>query len=171
MTQDKVDAPALEELIEQLASDDPVVREQSRERLVAIGTPEVTRALVRQLLDQRPKVRWEAAKALSEIADPVAAPALMHALEDDDENVRWLAAEGLVELGEVGLITTLSGLIKRARSIEYCKSAHHVMHHLGQRGHASITGPVLEALQTSQPEITAPTAAYKALQTVEQSGS
>jgi hypothetical protein len=91
----------------------------------------------------------------------------MHALEDDDENVRWLAAEGLIELGEVGLVTTLSGLIKRARSIEFCKSAHHVMHHLAQRGYANITTPVLEALQTSQPEFTAPTAAYKALQSVE----
>jgi len=167
MTEDKVETPRLEELVERLASDDPAVREKSREKLVSMGGPDVTRALVRQLVDARHQVRWEAAKALSEIADPVAAPALMHALEDDDENVRWLAAEGLVELGEVGLITTLSGLIKRARSIEFCKSAHHVMHDLGQRGYANITTPVLEALQTSAPEITAPTAAYKALRHVD----
>jgi hypothetical protein len=45
------------------------------------------------------------------------------------------------------------------------------MHHLSQRGHSSITAPVLQALQTSEPEVTAPTAAYKALQAIEQSGS
>ena len=168
MVENKVETAKLEELVEGLASGDPVTRGRSREKLVAIGSHDVTRALIRELVDPRTQVRWEAAKALSEIADPVAAPALMHAMEDDEENVRWLAAEAMVELGEVGLVTTLSGLIKRARSIEFCKSAHHVMHHLGQRGHASITTPVLEALQTSEPEITAPTAAYRALQNVEQ---
>ncbi len=157
-------------LVQQLASDDPATRQQSREQLVGIGSPEVTRALVRQLVDPRNQVRWEAAKALSEIADPVAAPALMHSLEDDDENIRWLAAEGLIELGDVGLVTTLSGLLKRARSIEFCKSAHHVIHHLGQRGHANITTPVLAALETAEPEITAPTAAYRALQIIDHVG-
>ena len=163
MTEKKPETASIEELIENLASDDPVAREKSREQLVIQGGPVATRALVRKLVDPNDHVRWEAAKALSEIADPVAAPALMHAMEDDNEDVRWLAAEGMVALGEVGLVTTLSGLIKRARSIEFCKSAHHVMHHLAQQGHADITSPVLEALQTSEPEITAPTAAYKAL--------
>jgi hypothetical protein len=167
MTDNKPETPKLEELVERLGSTDPVARETSREKLVEMGGSDVTRALVRELVDSNEHVRWEAAKALSEIADPVAAPGLMHALEDDNEDVRWLAAEGLVSLGEVGLVTTLSGLIKRARSIEFCKSAHHVMHHLAQQGHADIATPVLEALQTFEPEITAPTAAYKALRIID----
>ena len=98
------------ELIVALASSDPVLRERSREALVAAGTYDVTRALVGELTDPRQHVRWEAAKALAAIADPIAAPALVHALDDDDDEVRWIAAEALVAMGQDGLLNVLNGL-------------------------------------------------------------
>lgn len=155
-------------LIANLASDDPPTREQSREELVRIGGPDVTRALVAELVDPRHQVRWEAAKALASIADPVAAAALMHALDDDHEDVRWVAAEGLTALGNVGLLTVLSGLTKRAHSIEFCRSAHHVLHDLKKKEDTEVITPVLDALTSAEPEVTAPPAAYRALSLLKQ---
>ncbi len=148
-------------LIDRLADKEPAVRETSRNKLIELGGPEVTRALVMTLIHPRPRVRWEAAKALQAIADPAAAPALMHAMDDEENDVRWVAAEGLIALDDVGLRMTLSGLMKRAASIEFCKSAHHVLHEIKQP--ASIISPVLRALEESEPAVAAPPAAYQAL--------
>ena len=161
MREDKTQTLAT--LVESLASEDPVVRQKARDRLVEIGGHEVTRALVRELVDPRQHVRWEAAKALTAIADPVAAPGLMHALDDEDPDVRWVAGEGLIALGKDGLMTALNGLTKRAMSLDYCKSAHHVLHGLKGQGFAEFIAPVLNALESSEPEVSAPAAAYDAL--------
>ena len=149
------------QLIGKLADGDAVVREKSREQLIQLGGHDVTRAVVMALIDPRTHVRWEAAKTLQAIADPVAATALMHALDDDDKDVRWVAAEGLIALDKVGVMAVLSGLIKRAESIAYCKSAHHVLHEM--KAYAGTVAPVLEALEQSEPAVTAPPAAYEAL--------
>jgi hypothetical protein len=170
MTENKSEAETIADLIGGLSNKDPVVRGRSRETLVDIGGHEVTRALVQELIDPRRQVRWEAAKALTTIADPVAAPGLMHALEDDDQDVRWLAGEGLISLGRIGLMTVLSGLTKRAESLDFCKSAHHVLHGLSPRGYAPTVEPVLRALETSEPEVTAPAAAYEALMALKKEG-
>ncbi len=130
-------------LIDQFASDEPVLRESSREELIELGGTDVTRALVLALIDPQTHVRWEAAKTLQAIADPVAAPALMNALDDEDEDVRWVAAEGLIALGKVGLQTVLSGLIKRASSIAFCTSAHHVLHEI--KSGTGVAEPVMKA--------------------------
>ncbi len=121
------------QLVDQLADEDAVVREKSREQLIQLGGHDVTRAVVMALIDPRTHVRWEAAKVLQAIADPVAAPALMHALDDEDGDVRWVAAEGLIALDKVGLLAVLSGLIKRADSTRIRKSAHHVLHEMKNR--------------------------------------
>ena len=152
----------LSKLVQQLADDDAAIREKSRKDLVQLGDASVTRALVVALLDPRTHFRWEAAKALQEIADPVAAPALLNAMDDEDEDVRWVASEGLAALGKVGLLTVLSGLIQRAGSIAFCKSAHHVLHEL--KLYAGTVAPVLTALEQSEPAVSAPPAAYEALQ-------
>ncbi len=154
----------LAELIAHFADDDPATRQSSRDELVRRGGPDVTRALVVELNDPRPLVRWEAAKALLTLADPIAAPALLHTLEDEDPDVRWVSAEGLVALGETGLVTVLSGLTRRARSPEFCKCAHQVLHDLKKTtGHAELIAPVLVALERSEPGVTAPVAAFAAL--------
>lgn len=165
MSEDKT--PSLQELVASLASEDPVARQKAREKLVSTGGHDVTRALLGKLVDPRQHVRWEAAKALTAIADPIAAPALMHSLEDDDEDVRWVAGEGLIALGKDGLLTALNGLTKRATSLDYCKAAHHVLHDLRERGYADVVAPVLKALESSEPEATAPPAAYEALMAVQ----
>jgi HEAT repeat protein len=154
----------ISELVQALAAGDAVVREQSRTELVQLGGPDVTRELVTALIDPRRQIRWEAAKALQEIADPVSAPALMHAMDDEDEDVRWVAAEGLVALGKVGLMTVLSGLIKRAGSIDFCKSAHHVLNKM--KAYEGRVAPVLEALEQLEPAVGSPPAAYRALLTL-----
>ena len=148
-------------LVAQLADDDAGVREKSRERLIHSGGHEVTRSLVNALIDPRTHVRWEAAKALQAIADPVSAPALVHALDDEDEDVRWVAAEGLIALDKIGLLTVFNGLIKRAGSIPFCKSAHHVLREI--QGYGAVLAPVREALEQSDCAGTVPRAAYQAL--------
>lgn len=158
-------------LLQKLSSEDALQRQEAREQLVEIGGPTVTRELVAALSDPDKQVRWEAAKALTGIADPVAAPGLMHALEDDDQDVRWLAGEGLIALGRSGLMTVLSGLMRRARSLDFCKGAHHVLHDLKTKGYGEIVEPVLKSLETSQPEVTAPVAAYEALVALKQQSS
>ncbi len=171
MTENKSATETIFDLIEELSSKDPVVRGRSRQKLVEIGGHQVTRALVRELIDPRKHVRWEAAKALTAIADPVAAPGLMHALDDKDVDVRWVAGEGLIALGGIGLMTVLSGLTKRAESLDSYKGAHHVLHDLRPKGYAQIVEPVLQALETSEPEITTPLAAYEALVALKNEGS
>jgi hypothetical protein len=88
---------------------------------------------------------------------------LVHALDDDNEDVRWLAAEGLVALRKTGLMAVLSGLIKRAGSTAFCRSAHHVLHGCSQEGNAKAIAPVLVALNGPEPGVCAPPAAYDAL--------
>ncbi len=163
MSENTSEAEALGILIESLASDDAVVRQQARDQLVASGGQQVTRALVGELVHPLRQVRWEAAKALTAIADPVAAPGLMNALEDEDEDVRWVAGEGLIALGGVGLQTVLNGLTKRAMSVDFCRGAHHVLHDLRERGYAETVAPVVKALDSSEPQVTAPPAALSAL--------
>ncbi len=159
----------LQEWIAALASPDPVVRERSRETLVAAADCDVTRALVRELNDPRQHIRWEAAKALSVIADPISAAALVDALDDEDDEVRWIAAEALIEMGIDGLLTVLSGLIKRSRSINFCRGAHHVLRDFtkiripAKKMDNAVIVPVLAALERSEPAVTAPGAALKAL--------
>src|SRR4051812_30143992 len=147
-----------------LASNDPVAREVARHALVRVAIPEVTVALVGELLDPRDHVRWEAAKALAALRDPVTATALLEALDDDNADIRWVAGEGLIALGRTGLLATLHGLTKKARSIGFHKSAHHVLHEFSRQGLASETiAPVLTALERGEPAVSAPPAAYHAL--------
>lgn len=153
----------VDSLVADLANTNPVARQRARESLVALGSHEVTAALVLELIDPRDHVRWEAAKALSALTDPVSAPAMVHALEDDNGDVRWLAADGLVALGKTGLMAVLSGLIKRASSTAFCRSAHHVLSGCSQEGNANTIAPVLVALTGPEPGVCVPPAAYDAL--------
>ncbi len=157
-------------LIGDLASTEAVKRQQAREKLIRLGGHDVTQALVAELVDPRRQVRWEAVKALSALGDPIAAPALLHALEDHDSDVRWVAAEALIGLRRVGLLTVLSGLTRRARSIEFCRSAHHVLHDLKKHGHGEVIAEVLAALDQDEPETAAPPAAHQALEALKVGG-
>ncbi len=125
----------------------------------------MTHALIAELVDPRKQVRWEAAKALSEIGDSVAALPLVHAMDDEDADVAWVAAEGVAGMGEPGLLAVLSGLTRASRSGAFCKAAHHSLREFLKRGTRNqVVEPVFEALDGVEPKLSAPIAAYEALQ-------
>ncbi|GAA4463436.1 HEAT repeat domain-containing protein [Novipirellula rosea] len=158
--------------IKQLASDDGVVREKARNALVAAESRDVTEALIAELVDYRHQVRWEAAKALSQIGDPIAALPLVHAMDDDDHDVAWVAAEGVAEMGEVGLQAVLSGLSHSSRSGSFYKVAHHALKEIRKHGkHRDVVAKVMATLEGVEPRLSAPIAAYEALQELRGNGS
>ncbi|QDV85813.1 HEAT repeat domain-containing protein [Planctomycetes bacterium TBK1r] len=157
----------IQSTLDELASNDGAVRERARKALVATNGHEVVYALIGELVDPRHQVRWEAAKALSEIADPVAAIPLVHAMFDEDNDVAWVAAEGVARLGEPGLLAVLSGLTRASHSVEYCKAAHHSLKEFRKSGkqHTEVDA-VMKALEGVEPKLSAPVAAYQALQQI-----
>ena len=149
--------------INDLMSDTAAIRARARTALMKAHTPEVTAALVGELSDPRAYVRWEATKVLVALGDAVTAPALLQELDDDDHDVRWAAAEGLVALGEIGLFAVLHELTKKARSVAFCRSAHQVLKAFTDDGPAEEIAPVILALEKSEPALSVPTEAFKAL--------
>jgi HEAT repeat protein len=137
-----------------LASADPDVRAEARQRLVEQGSPAVP-DLVKALSDPATHVRWEAAKALAEIADPASVPGLVASLEDRDQAVRWLAAEGLIRIGRPGLRCLLEALRERAGSMPLRQGAHHIVHDLLAEDRLSFLRPVDQALQNATTSVTA----------------
>lgn len=155
----------LRNLVDELASKDGVVREQARKALVASKGNDVVQALIGKLADPRRQVRWEATKALSDIANPVAAAALVQAMHDENTEIAWLAAEGVAGLGEPGLLAVLGGLTSASHSAGYCTAAYHAFKMFCKMGkHCDELLPVMKALEGIEPKLTAPVAAYEALQ-------
>jgi HEAT repeat protein len=152
-------------LIADLRSKDGMLRQRSRQSLVAIGKPAVI-SLVKLLKDRNDQVRWEAAKALGEIGDRRAAPALILALEDEEFDVRWLAAEGLIALGGDGLSPLLEALVECPQSVWLRDGAHHVLHDLAKTGLRKQVASLLKALGGVEPETEVPPAARKLLNTL-----
>lgn len=150
-------------LVADLARPGPAVRTKAREALVAIGKRAVP-SLIQLLSHRKPHIRWEAAKALGGIADPIAVFALVNALDDRNGDVRWLAAEGVAALGTDGLVPLLAALLQRAQSGWFCEGAHHICHTLVKREKLGrILRPVLASLESSEPGVASPLAAYVAL--------
>ncbi|TWU20281.1 hypothetical protein Pla52o_47990 [Novipirellula galeiformis] len=151
--------------VKQLASADGVDREKARQSLVDANSHEVIQAVIAELVDPRRQVRWEAAKALSQIAEPIAALPLVHAMDDEDHDVAWVAAEGVAEMGEAGLEAVLSGLTRSSRSGSFYKVAHHALKQIRKHGrHRQLIATVMESLEGVEPRLSAPIAAYHALQ-------
>lgn len=159
--------PAIGELIEHLAADDGLVRQQARASLLKKGksaTPELIDALV----DSHEPIRWEAARVLSELGDPRAAEALVASLADPDSGIRWLAADGLMVIGKPALVPLLHALTQRSDSIFLLDGARRVMHgFIGRKGLSDILRPVLDALNAAEPVVTVPMAAHNALGALE----
>jgi HEAT repeat protein len=153
---------AIRSLIADLRSKDGMLRQRSRQSLVAIGKPAVT-SLIKLMRDRNDQVRWEATKALSDIGDPETAPALTAVLEDEEFDVRWLAAEGLIALGRKGLAPLLKALTERPQSVWLREGAHHVLHDLAKAGLHKRVASLLQALEGVEPEIEVPPVAHKLL--------
>ncbi len=145
-------------LMAQLASDQGLARKRARRCLVRLGEAAVP-ALLEALADERPQIRIEAAEALLYIASPIAAPSLVEALDDREFGVRWLAAEALIALKCDGIVPLLEGITRHAHSMWFRQAAHHVLHdHYCEALRATVQ-PVLDALNQSIAEDTAPVAA------------
>lgn len=164
---DEVTKASIDSLIATLGNPDGLTRQKARIDLVRIGEPAVD-ALAAILQSSPGVAHWEAAKALGQIASPRAAPALVRALEDDDFSVRWLAAEALVALGGQGLPPLLHALSDRPTSSLLREGAHHVLHDLIAKRYLleaveAAVKPVLAALEESEPAVTVPIVAERAL--------
>lgn len=163
---DAVRRGALDEVVQQLGSDDGLERERARRLVVAIGVAAVP-ALVEGLASRNENLRWEAAKALTAVRDPRAVPALVDALEDEDGGIRWLAAEGLCGIGRMALGPLLRALINRADSVWLREGAHHVLRDLARRDLAPIVQPVITELERDTTHLGVMPAADRALRELE----
>lgn len=151
-------------LIQQLASNDPDQRIKARERLAEIGLSAVP-GLLSALDDSLQHVRWEAAKTLEAIADPSSISKLVDTLGDDDLEVRWVAGEALVAIGGECVEAICDGLIRTRDSEDFYKAAHHVLHELAKKPkRQALLSPLVEAFNTSEPQIAVPVAAEELLE-------
>ncbi|MCL5267400.1 MAG: HEAT repeat domain-containing protein [Bacteroidetes bacterium] len=121
------------ELVRCLFSDDAIVRQRARYKLVKIGKPVITLLIGLQYLPDQ-HVRWEAMKTLSQIADPDSIPILINALENTNSDVRWLAAEGLIEIGKESVASLMEALEERGDSKILREGVHHVLKGLENKG-------------------------------------
>jgi len=159
------------ELAAKLASSDPIERMYAREMLVDRGGKDVTGAVIKELADPRRYVRWEAARVLLDLADPDSAPELIDAMADDDPDVRWLAAEAVAGLGKTGVDAVLNGLTRDDLTLDFCKAAHHALSNFHKvDDFKELVEPVIQALNTSTPEVSAPVVAFHALELLHPNG-
>jgi HEAT repeat protein len=164
--EDEGSGSSVNQLIADLHTHDWKQRERARWQLAMLRERAV-KPLIDALEDPDWHVRWEAAKALEEIADARAAPALVRALRDRRFGVRWLASDALIALREAGVPSLLKALAEDGDSIFLRNGTHHVLRDL-TRGHvrrevAEILEPVIRALESIEPSVTAPVAAQRAL--------
>jgi HEAT repeat protein len=153
----------VDHLVNQFGSSVAVERRDARTALVQIGSPAVP-PLLHALDAAQPHVRWEAAKALAEIADPSAAQRLVAALGDEDEDVQWVVGDALIGLGREALRPLLEALATWELADRMYRGAHHVLYGLAKRPDlAAQIGPVAQAFEGPEPEVTVPVAAEKAL--------
>ena len=155
----------IKSLISDLTSKDGIVRVKARRQLVAYRARSVP-YLIKAMSDESDWVRWEAAKALSQIGSPESIQALLEALSDKQFEVRWLAAEGLIRIGRKAIIPLLEALVKHSDSYWLREGIHHVMHDMNKGELRKVLRPVLVALESHEPSLTAPLAARVALNTL-----
>lgn len=161
------DKETVSALVNDLGSQDGMVRVRARGALVTIGARAVS-PLVAALGGKDAWQRWEAAKALCQIADPAAIKALISALEDDMFDVRWVAAEGLISIGYPALGPLLHELRKHPDALWLREGAHRIFHGLYREENKAVLSPVFKALEGPEPALEVPFAARTALEELEQ---
>jgi HEAT repeat protein len=152
----------IEQLINQLASDNPTEREQARKSLVQIGHEAVI-PLIHKLKSTSNRTCWEATKALGAIREMAAATDLAKNLNHDDGGIRWATAEALIALGDEGLKQTLVALLTKASSGDLRRAARHVIWHFGHFPRGEFLRPLLARFNAFVPGVAIPPAALKAL--------
>jgi HEAT repeat protein len=161
----KVRTETIRSLVNDLGSQDGMVRVQARKSLVTIGGRAV-KPLAKILSSKKDWCRWEAAKTLGQIGDPSAVKVLLEALEDKMFDVRWLAAEGLIDIGREALVPLLRMLVEHSDSLWLREGAHHVLHDIDKGDLIEILRPVIAALEGFEPSVETPPVAEIALKSL-----
>ena len=139
---------SIEELINDLANPNGIIRQKARYELVKIGSPALDYLLELQS-SVKHLVRWEAVKAISEIGSSETIPILTNALEDEEFDVRWLAAEGLIDIGNTSVYPLLKTFISNKESIHLKEGIHHVLKGLETRGLFDDKYGIIDAFESS----------------------
>ncbi len=154
----------VDELIEELASEDPLICHAARRELTRFG-----RSVVPQLRDllRSPSehVRWEAAKVLGGIGGMDGMDALANALPDPSSDVRWAAVEGLIEGKEKAYHPVLHQLVIHSSNVGVRDAAAHIFASAVREERSAFLRPVLRALRGRAPVFEVSLAAYQALTT------
>lgn len=147
----KVGKPAVNPLIEALASDELLVRRQAVDALGRIGDPRAVDPLLATLNDQDSLVRGHAIEALGRIKDPRAVPPLIALLSAKDEqpHVRMSAAEALGTMKDKRALEPLV----LALLDEHWGVRSRAVQALGQLGNPRAVGCLIGALQDKEPAV------------------
>lgn len=157
---------SLEGLVEDLASQNPVIRQEARRKLTVMGRPVIGR--LRPLLKSHSEqVRWEAAKTMADIGGPDSANALAETLSDSSRDVRWVATEGLIASHSDALEPMLHELITRSSLVWVREAGIRVLDAALREEHNQFLRPVMKALKDRAPIFGVPIAAYEALVTIQ----
>lgn len=147
--------------IRALGGDDLEARLAARKTLESADQA-ATWHLIQALAPPSERTRREAIKILAHRADPESLETFVTCLEDQDSACRWHAAEGLVALGRIGLDRILELLETYPGTDTLLRGAHHVLQGLAANGYRSLVAPVLQAFQSTTPQIDVPAAASHA---------
>jgi HEAT repeat protein len=141
---------AVEPLIDRLADEDAVVRENAALVLGQVGDVRAVEPLAKALADPVVRVRWRAATALGALRAPAEIEPLIRALHDPDLGVRTAAAQALGELGDTAAVLPLLTLVRSAATPEVRAAAISALPGLGDRGAVEA---LLEALADKNDEV------------------
>jgi HEAT repeat protein len=155
--------PGTSVLPKDLGSEQATVRNYARRLLVAIGRQAIP-ALAEALKFGNVYARGQAARALGEIGDPTVAPVLVKALADRQLSVHAMAAEALIALGEPALPAMLNALIEQPASRELQLGARVVLRAQAHESWHEQIQPLLDALDSANPEANIPAAARRLLE-------
>ncbi len=138
---------SIEELINELANPNGIIRQKARYELVKMGNPALDYLLELQSSDKH-LARWESVKAISEIGSMESIPILINTLDDEEFDVRWLAAEGLIDIGHASVYPLLKAFITNKDSVHLKEGVHHVLKGLEMRGLYNDKYEIIKALET-----------------------
>ena len=113
-------------LMEELVSEETLVRQNARKKLAAQGS-KVLPQVYKMVSSKHGRLRWEASKIVEEIADKDSIPFLIDLMRDRETEIRWIAAEGLIRIGRSSIIPILNELKEDGDSTFIRAGAHHVL--------------------------------------------
>ena len=135
------DEKRIQELIEQLVSQNLDMKQDAADSLVQIGKPAVP-ALIGVLRHENNDVRWFAEESLIKIGKP-AVPALIRALEKEDDNARLHIILIAENIGDISAVPALVDALKD----KYQDVRVNAARILGYLGNYSVIPALIESLE------------------------